>query len=91
MKDVILFLFIQTIKKITSSNLEMHKKSLNGSFVIQKPQCTFSRKPNDKAHEQNVKVIKESKGAIGKFDQVICLAKWKIARVFINLGDKICP
>ena len=53
----------------------MHKKSLIGGFVIQKPQCTFSRKPIEKANEQNVKVIKESKGAIGIFDQVIRLAK----------------
>lgn len=69
----------------------MYKKSLNGRFVIQKPQFTFPRKPNDKAHEQNIKVIKESKGGIGIFSHVIHLAKWEIARVFINLGEKICP
>ena len=65
----------------------MHKKSLNGRFVIQKPQCTFSRKPNDKSHEQNIKVIKGSKGAIGIFDHVICLAKCEIARV---LRKNVC-
>ena len=67
----------------------MYKNSLNGRFSIQKPQCTFSRKLNDKAHEQNFKVIKGSKGAIGIFNHVICLAKLEIARVFINLGEKV--
>ena len=52
--------------------------------------CIYSRKPNDKAHEQNIKVIKESKGAIVTFAHVIRLAKCEIARVFINLGEKIC-
>ena len=33
-------------------------------------------------------MIKESKGATGIFDHVICLAKLEIARVFINLGEK---
>ena len=62
---------------------------MNGRFGIQKPQCTFSRKLNDKANGQNVKMIKGNKGAVGMFNHVICLAKLEIDRVFINLGEKV--
>ena len=64
---------------------------MNGRFEVQKPQWFISGKPNNKAHEHNIKVIKESNVAIGIVDYVISSAKRGLARLFINLGEKnIC-
>ena len=71
--------FIRSLKTLPQKHPNVYEQFLKGRFTTQKGIRKFSRISDDRAHEQNNKIVKGKGGAIGIFDSAIPLAKWMIA------------
>ena len=65
--------------KLLNQHPGVYEEFKKGRFPVQKTQQLFSRISGYQAHEQNIKVVKGSDGAVGIFDSPNSLAQWMIA------------
>ena len=74
-----LTVYIDDIKEIKKNSSPLYTEFCKGKFTLNKTQRLFSSMGEYQAHEQHNKVIKESGGAVGIFDNDQAILEWAIS------------